>query len=403
MQPDEVLAFVDTVEFLERTEARVPQVSIRLDVVPATARLDGRTPELDRDWQPSMVEIEPGAIATFGQSLGVVLDDLEGRWFRVVLGSEGLPARRYASPIEPGVATRVGSLEPLHPRVEAQVARLSELDSQEFPDATPQQIDAALRAHQSADRVACYHVGQGNLNAICDASAQPLVYYDLGGGALANAKTYPSAFRACTVGTPPVLLSHWDTDHWVTARKDPRWLSHTWIAPRQKVGPTHRQLARDIKQNGTLLMWPSAVASRTAWFGEVARCTGTSRNDSGLAARIDLASGDRVLLPGDADYGAIPAALTANLNGLVAAHHGAAMKSAPPAAQSGPAPSAYVAISYGARNSYKHPASQARADLRAAGWRVQYLTPNGGVQFLAHTPKQPPCSGGNCSLKTPKP
>ncbi len=406
----DIFAFVDSVEVLEGPGRRQGQITVRLDAIP-TEQLSHETDDSRHaaslaEMQTLQVETEASDPDAVREVFGIdLLREAESRWFHVTLGDEGrLAAQQFDDPAGEGVRTWIVSAIPPAPDEASGLQRMSVLDEKEFPDAEKEEILRALNVPRGVvERVACYRVGQGNMNAICDGSTFPLVYFDLGGGALWNARTYPRDLQICHTHHQPVILSHWDTDHWITARKDPRSLRHTWIAPRQLLGPTHKKLARGIQTEGRLLIWPAGVPSVALRFGEVAHCTGTSRNDSGLAVRVDLASGGHVLLPGDADYACIPPSLTQGLQGLVAAHHGARVAGAPPSASVGTTPCAYVAISYGSGNHYGHPSRSERDELEAAGWMVQFLTPQGGVQYFGTAPVSPPCRGRRCTLRTPQP
>jgi hypothetical protein len=81
----------------------------------------------------------------------------------------------------------------------------------------------------------------------------------------------------------------------------------TWVAPRQrKLGPTHHAFAGKIAMFGKLLIW-SAAAGTTLRHAlgpgqtlTLARCTGTTRNGSGIAALMEASGGEAWLLTGDA-------------------------------------------------------------------------------------------------------
>src|SRR5579871_3626379 len=88
-----------------------------------------------------------------------------------------------------------------------------------FPSASQGQLEHVLLptgAHNHCGAV--YDVGQGNCNAILGGNHfthHPILYFDMGGGVLNNAHTYPNALGSlCGFMHPPVVLSHWDWDHW---------------------------------------------------------------------------------------------------------------------------------------------------------------------------------------------
>lgn len=71
--------------------------------------------------------------------------------------------------------------------------------------------------------VAVYDVGQGNCNAIVDQNSYPRIFFDYGWAPNFHAKSRPSlplqlhCLDFCV--TAPVVLSHWDMDHWSYAIK----------------------------------------------------------------------------------------------------------------------------------------------------------------------------------------
>lgn len=236
--------------------------------------------------------------------------------------------------------------------------------------------------------VAVFDVGQGNCNAILNSSGVPALYFDFGRPLSMNAHTTPAAIPKFYIGPDvPIVLSHWDFDHWGAAKrpKPIRWLiaavSATWIAPRQYLGPMHLSLAAAIVANGRLLVWgrggPSSIAFPN---GEAVLCTGPNnlrreeRNDSGLALyaietdSISQGLADPVLLPGDAEFCFIPPPAsfqTVGLLGLVASHHGGAIGCSPPhpfRQQS------ILAMSVGANNTYHHPSPSAIQMYQQVGW-----------------------------------
>jgi hypothetical protein len=139
-------------------------------------------------------------------------------------------------------------------------------------------------------------------------------------------------------------------------------------------------------------------------------CTGISRNDSGLAAFIDVGnglgddlSGPHVLLPADAAYQQIPSAFTKQLTGLAATHHGGK--------DSGggiPTPttthSHKIAYSFGVGNTHHHPLPARVTAHRRAGWtnRVDTAATRGAARGHVRLSGTPPataaCGGKNCTL-----
>ncbi|MFO0611520.1 MAG: hypothetical protein U0414_02945 [Polyangiaceae bacterium] len=253
-----------------------------------------------------------------------------------------------------------------------------------IPIATDKALAAALAILQ-AELAAVYEVGQGVCQALCNSSSQPLAYVDFGGGCLANASSYPTHLVFCYAQNPIVVLSHWDFDHWRSALASPGSLSLTWIAPKQKWGPTAGSFVGSLRgAGGTLLLWGRSSSPALPGHLSIARCTGSSRNDSGLAVKAAirrLGVTSRALFPGDARYTAIPAGLLGTLDHLVASHHGSGLVGTPPAAGRD------VVYSFGINragtfmgtNSHGHPDRRALATARTAGWHTRHDTAAGHV------------------------
>ena len=82
----------------------------------------------------------------------------------------------------------------------------------------------------------------------------PICYFDLGCGVYRNARTRPENLQFCNCYNPPIILSHWDADHWAGTNQDRRFLQSRWVAPRQSVGPSHTKFANKILWSGGSLL-----------------------------------------------------------------------------------------------------------------------------------------------------
>ena len=308
------------------------------------------------------------------------------------------------------------------------------------PEGRAQQVLSGLPAVRACF-VAVYHVGQGLCTALCDAATgQPLVYFDFGAGCFPNHETRPPSLRFCFSRKPPIILSHWDSDHFMGARLlDTQALSANWIAPSQEVGPVTAAFAAALSNRGKLILLPRGVALGRFAYGETVACTGTTRNDSGLATYLEFpadcgsrmtqfTSSDsgrapksvivalkpsvatsapspafrfKVLLPGDAKYEFIPQILSRSFHGLVATHHGAAFGSIVPSAISDDPVQPTIALSYGHNNSYGHPIETEIGRCVAAGWQRRLDTVNGHAALGCPAGTAVPvlaCGGSNCDL-----
>ncbi|MBL9170808.1 MAG: hypothetical protein JNN07_23955 [Verrucomicrobiales bacterium] len=249
-------------------------------------------------------------------------------------------------------------------------------DEKDFPSATESEIKAALKAMAGTaiDHVVVYDVGQGAAVGLCDAAGAVLLYNDFGGGVLGNTRTYPSGLKQfCFNHAPPIILSHWDWDHWKSENVDTRAQSRVWLAPQQKVGSVHTTFMHRIKAaGGSLVLWPAAPAAPTSVSVgplQIERCTGANRNNSGLALILHEktdATGVKMLFPGDARYDFIPSH-KGSFASLMVPHHGGDMgrRWAPAKPSSGHTRAVY---SFGRRNTFGHPRRVTRQDHDSAGW-----------------------------------
>lgn len=324
----------------------------------------------------------------------------EGSWHRVRLGpDEAYPATLYRSPSGTEFAPTMLSVAPqLEKATAAALLALVSLD--DARDATQFELDDVVRVHQGA-HVAVINVGQGNCNAICDLHGIPTLYFDLGAGCLWNAQTRPSRLEFCFTEARSVVLSHWDFDHWYggfLSREQVR-TRPVWLAPRQAIGVRTRKFAVSLIRDKRLIIWPANQHRVRNGTLELVKCTGASKNDSGIALATRVERGV-VLCPGDAAFDHLPVPRVVGrrpIVGLVATHHGSAHVGAPL-----PRPKrrgARIAFSFGASNTYRHPDSAARLLYSSEGWTRQLETPAGSIA-LGGRCMPTPCGGGMCSIGT---
>lgn len=277
-------------------------------------------------------------------------------------------------------------------------------DMSDWPSATAAEIAAAFD-WRALSQVVSIDVGQGSALALVDSSGHPRVYFDVGAGFGPNKRTVPVGLSFCTCRRPVVVLSHWDTDHLHGARYEPNLLKSRWVVPRQMIGPTHARLANSIfRAGGKVLVFDiqrtEVALSPRAWWARAGhatqtlvleRCTGRTRNDSGLSVMVwDLLRERTWLLVGDAAYRYLPSA--PSLQGLCvlsASHHGAALGvgDAPPAAPA----IGYLRLlySFGFENAYDHPRDVAVQSHEKAGWRHAGAWPQGVDVLATTTPSAP--------------
>lgn len=245
------------------------------------------------------------------------------------------------------------------------------------PEAT---MRSALSHLPQLDYLVAYDVGQGSANALSDGHETAQLFFDLGCGVYGNRMTRPVPLRFCWRGAPPIILSHWDSDHWAGETSDPAASRRTWIAPKQTIGPTHAAFAaRILKAGGTLHIWgatPSTimVSLASGQNFDLGRGSGTSRNGSGIYCVVkDSVASHGWFLTGDAGYNELMTlTLPTDLRAIVVPHHGADMGalSIPPARTTGYARLLY---SFGPGNKHgrtavQHPTSAAVTAHAKKGW-----------------------------------
>lgn len=276
----------------------------------------------------------------------------------------------------------------------------------DLPDASEAEIRQLLRG-SAADAAAVYDVGHGNCAALLDGDI-PSLYFDFGGGVLGNRKTFPPQLgHFCFSGDPLIVLSHWDYDHWSSAKRDIRALRCTWLVPRQNgvLGPTHATFLGDVHRHGRVVVWSGHPSSIAEGGLVMERCTGprSSRNDSGIALVVEARSG-RMLFPGDCGYDHVPSARQ-TFTSVVVPHHGGRAKSSFVVPSDG-RPSGRLVYSYGRGNSYGHPFPQIE-QLHSAAWRDDRRTEHRDSSGLGHVQlywdpsdrdATPRCGGRQCDL-----
>jgi hypothetical protein len=346
-------------------------------------------------------------------------------WVEMYFGSstQGLRIYHYANLFQEP-ATR--SYEKIS-RVDDERARRLEatVNLDHLPDATEAEIDSALvtLAAREIPYSVAFDVGQGNAIGLFGDDNFVQAYFDLGGGAGAHAFTFPKLLKAfCFTKKPPIVLSHWDHDHWSSAYRSPEAFGSTWIAPRQSIGPIQAAVIAQITLAGRLLLVPSLFPGK--WRGSVLleRCTGSDRNNGGIALTISESpngAGWQMLFPGDARYRFVPSYIAGKIyHSVVAPHHGAKPDKTPVPVFTGH-PASRMVYSYGHGNSYKHATLTARRAHHANGWIDPAILPGTPISYVRNTedrsiaglghvllswrttsgPPRLPCHGSHCQLQ----
>lgn len=374
-------------------------------------------------WEPEtwMISLDwSAALAFLGEAARARFD--ESPWYAVTFelnATSDSNASLYPlqmlpeGPLERVSVTALAPLEDM--RILNKLSRFARLHG--APRASKAQIKALFDnavANIQEPMVVVYDVGQANWNALVDAGNCPNsppkvhLFFDFGVPSGFNTATLPTPrldpLSSPTAGSPaPVILSHWDLDHWagaaghqplfggpakskcgITINWDPRAVvDRTWLVPNQgrkasgqRVSPTAWRLALALHRNGNLMIWPhqmdSVQSSRGDWIVKCVPQPGVRRdnNNTGLAFSAMLCNvyGDYALCPGDAEYSSVFANVTTHMDvfHLVASHHGGNLVH--------PAyiPIAYeprmslMAVSHGAK--YRHPAPQAMREHAHRHW-----------------------------------
>ncbi|WP_348113855.1 hypothetical protein [Rhodoferax sp.] len=263
--------------------------------------------------------------------------------------------------------------------------------------AIQEEVDRALPKSEFQARVAVYDVGQANCNAVIDSDFQPLVYFDMG-WPWSRYTTPPTKPDLLQQENPaPVLLSHWDFDHWSFALEKTGsngnglkvkndalnrfWIARKPLVKEHKLGPSHIAFAIELLKKKKLLIWPENIPSIATYHIQLFACKPpigsglpNDRNNNGLAMLVLRATGN-ILLTGDADYSAITGHLqnkcaTENLHGMVLPHHGGALKTPPPELPYGQY--AHAVVSSHPANTYGHPRADELIKCMSAGWQLSF-------------------------------
>lgn len=307
-------------------------------------------------------------------------------------------------------AGRTVTISSATPTPSTDVDRLEKTFSLDSYVADKSEVDQLLSGISQVKLAAVYDVGQGSSGAACNNYGTPLLYLDLGGGVLAHSLTFPNTMiNFCYTYTPPVILSHWDWDHWSSGSRFSGALGLSWLAPLQRIGAVHAAFAGKV--GARLRIWPSGLPSAEGGQIKIIKCTGSGRNGSGLAVEVSGPQNeDPILFPGDARYTSIPGSLAKNYTSIVAAHHGADMRLKQAPISPGHSSSRF-AYSYGNPNMFNHPRTITEQIHHRTGWPhasqgvatgIDRHTPGLGHIALAWAtlkslPSQPCC--GRCSLQ----
>lgn len=420
--PPAVYARIDSIEpvtgdeqivLLDCIDANWINENESFDAPPFAQRLPGQRDTRWRHPEPalSIIALQAWVIR---QWLG---DFATGQWLALRLGNpahDDSDADQSLNLFAPPTPRGVINILPAPPETQALLDHLAGWGNVIHADATG--IEAALDANHDPDAIAIYDVGQGAATALL-AQGAPVLYFDLGGSVTGNWRSFPPHLaQFCFCADPPVVLSHWDWDHWSSALRDRRALTRTWLLPDQSasgaLGPVHASFLAMLNANAAqLLWWPHTLADVSLpMLGiTILRATGPAndRNDSGLAILRDKTKDPRsrsVLLPGDAAFEWLQQAGTVFDHVMVPHHGGKTSLAVLPQATS--KNRSFAIYSYGVGNTFLHPLADTVKALRP-GWKRNAHTALRTATGFGHIgidltgrgrlPPIPPCVG-NCQL-----
>lgn len=247
--------------------------------------------------------------------------------------------------------------------------------------------------------VIVYDIGQGNATALVDQRGIPVIFFDLGWPTVFNHYTRPVdppdlfAGERCNIcfnrSVAPVILSHWDYDHWAYAVENDNYnfgkqaanmtfkseaISRPWILPKpprikntKGLGPTHLRFLTSLPQR---ILWSNRIKRVNFRGGTLTRSNPqiapTDRNNQGLAWFVRMpGKQETLLLPGDASFNLLRMPnYIPQYTGLMASHHGGKISGVIPSVS----PSGKLTISVGFKNLHRHPDENTLKRYKSEGW-----------------------------------
>lgn len=325
--------------------------------------------------------------------------DIENLWYVLDIHQQEknhtYPALLYYNAFTPPVAVYL-SVKRLNPNSKTAVAlsKISNLD--DLPRIDTATFETELSKIDDAQYLAVYDVGQGNANALLNSSSpalssSPAMYFDVGCGVYGNMATTPKPLAFCFARDPLIVLSHWDSDHWMGVclpgmPNQVTGIGLKWIAPCQTITIHHKTFILDVYAKGgsVLIYAPPLNTIGTATLRSpdtrirFTRGSRAGRNHSGIVLAVEKfidKDWHSWLLTGDCDYSYSAHLAIKSAVATVVPHHGAKP------ATSAPAPLAkfvnpengYVraVYSFGPGNSHsgiRHPTSDAVNRHITANW-----------------------------------
>ena len=257
----------------------------------------------------------------------------------------------------------------------------------------------SLTAKVSAGALGVMDVGAGGCNLLFDTKGKAICYFDVGRGSGAPdaLKTKPKSggkFKKDPI-IAPVILSHWDRDHWYLAKRTAyaqQFQSQRWIVPDPTMHKTPScaiyfnnvgsNLAGIMKKPYAKIPFDIADAelSLTKYTGNNQAASILNNNRKTIAMVLKIGK-SKVFMPGDASFPYIfkgaPGLLKKRFDCLLATHHGSSKHKAVNQIPE-PTKSGLLIYSYGINaqgtHYYDHPNQNAVDAYRKIGWKYQYST-----------------------------
>jgi hypothetical protein len=325
---------------------------------------------------------------------------IETSWYQMELGASSSKYFRsvdvlaYPNLFLPPVMLGLKSARKVTKKTAARLN--SAFDMANWPSANRLDIENAL-SDGDAGVLAVHDIGQGNACGLRSSPQDPVnLWIDIGCGVNRNAKTTPPGLVLCSSQDAPIILTHWDKDHWSGARKGapPKeldtFLGRTWIVPRQHIKSQHIKLADDIISAGGKILVLDSICIGTSKILtvsiknnrkiEIALGAGTDPKDRNNHQCLIIRIVDRVperrwLLPGDVSYSNMPTNWQKDSYvAMVATHHGADVGATgvPGPYKSEPGYSV-LAFSFGPNNAHgstsvRHPTHAMTSNYNKSGW-----------------------------------
>jgi hypothetical protein len=261
----------------------------------------------------------------------------------------------------------------------------------------------AITADGDITSISIMDLGIAGCNLLI-ANDEPVCYFDAGSPLPSYNKTFPTGFTGPIDGFP-VILSHWDWDHWSLVLRYPSLKDVMWhVNKKSPLSGKAASFKSGQKTAGNLVEYSSIkkgfIKNIDLYICSTSRSSGGfAKNNTGLAIVVkNLELGGKlgdVIMTGDANFNSASLSKKVNPIGVNAVHHGSKNEKA---SENLPKPRALdkktkdaedfegrIAYAYGMSNAgknkpwkrpYGFPAQLAITNYRAAGWGIENPSAN---------------------------